>query len=724
MWKCRKKPRKPSADQYAPLVARAMGGAERVLFSGAYVGEIRSGGDWFMVGGRKLRRFALRSALFFLLVGFQVPSSARAQGFVTTMPSRARVFAEIGSGVVVMKRDAADRYFVLATPRNVIWIYNANGKRVGQIPATGPEKGVAVKSDIGYAVDFDFDPSGRILVADRAANAVEIFSPEGVLIKKIAVFAPTGVVALPENQFAVSTLRPEYLVEIRSEQGALIRIFGDPAQAGADPDAKQLQDFGKVSGDGTGNIYYSFATLADPTVRKYDRFGYVNSEATLTADLYAAASAPAPSPDDRVQFGFNFSSMNLVDSYNSWVTIGNKGDVLFGGGLSPGLRTRLGGFGGGPVSAESASENLLAAESPTGLGGGYGRGGFRGGGGFGGDDVSAQGSFPKNSLRVHFDSKLVRPPGTGGATPGWPAAGATNSSGTASTSANNSTGAYIAPNNLIGPPNSIAPSVLLFDAPDPAAASGTGAVRTDSATEGTLSFSSSGTNAETGSTDDDLSTDSLAATDGAGGLTGPGAGMAFAAGLSNFGQPGGIFLPGALAGGGLFGHGFPRGTESPFGGGGFGPRFGDARSEAAGPFQGFAEHAGGMPFPHGHFGQGLNNVTATVKVNLDHKSVDPNEKLAITAVGIDPVSQDIWEGLGKVLVHFDKNGGYMGTYFIATPDGAPLRASAIVVELDRLIIASETQGIYEFARPDARVSRAPAQPASAAQAAPPAPVAQ
>jgi hypothetical protein len=41
-----------------------------------------------------------------------------------------------------------------------------------------------------------------------------------------------------------------------------------------------------------------------------------------------------------------------------------------------------------------------------------------------------------------------------------------------------------------------------------------------------------------------------------------------------------------------------------------------------------------------------------------------------------------------------------------------------------LIIASETQGIYEFARPDARVSRAPAQPASAAQAAPPAPVAQ
>ena len=118
-------------------------------------------------------------------------------------------------------------------------------------------------------------------------------------------------------------------------------------------------------------------------------------------------------------------------------------------------------------------------------------------------------------------------------------------------------------------------------------------------------------------------------------------------------------------------------------------------------------------------------MTATVKVNLDRKSVDPYEKLAITAMGVDPVSQDIWEGLGKVLVHFDKSGGYMGTYFIATPDGAPLRASAILVEPDRLIIASETQGIYEFARPDARVSRAPARPASAAQAATPqAPTAQ
>jgi hypothetical protein len=670
-----------------------------------------------MVGGRELSQFALRSASFLLLVGFQVPSPARAQGFVTTMPSRARVFAEIGSGVVAMKRDAAGRYFVLAKPRNVIWIYNASGKRVGQIPAAGSEKGVEVKSDIGYAVDFDFDPSGRILVADRATNAVEIFSPDGVLIKKVAVFAPTGVVALPENQFAVSTLRPEYLVEIRSEQGALIRSFGDPGQAGGDADAKQLQDFGKVSGDGTGNIYYSFTTLPDPTVRKYDRFGYVNSEATLTNDLYAAASAPAPAPDDRVQFGFNFSSMNLVDSYNSWVTIGNKGDVLFGGGLSPGLRTRLGGIGGGPVSAESASENLLAAESPTGLGGGYGRGGFRGGGGgAAGDDVSAQGSFQHNALRVHLDSKVVRSPASAGTAPGSPAAGTTGGSaaglaqGSSSTNAaNNSVGAYVTPIDPLAPSNSL----LLFNAPDANTADGSGSASADSATEGTLSFSSLGANAGTGSTDDDLSSDWLAA-GGAADLAGPGAvssgaGMAFAAGLSNFGQPGGIFLPGALAGGGLFGHGLPRGPGSPFGGGGFGPHFGDARPPGAGAAPGFADHAGGMPFPHGHFGQGLNNMTATVKVNLDRKSVNPDEKLAITALGIDPVSQDIWEALGKVLVHFDKSGGYMGTYFIATPDGAPLRASVIVVEPDRLIIASETQGIYEFARPDARVSRAPAR---------------
>ena len=70
-----------------------------------------------------------------------------------------------------------------------------------------------------------------------------------------------------------------------------------------------------------------------------------------------------------------------------------------------------------------------------------------------------------------------------------------------------------------------------------------------------------------------------------------------------------------------------------------------------------------------------------------------------------PLSQDIWAAVGRVLVHFDKNGSYLGEYFIATPEGAPLRVSAMIVEPDRLIVASDSRGIYEFTRFDRNASR-------------------
>jgi hypothetical protein len=93
-----------------------------------------------------------------------------------------------------------------------------------------------------------------------------------------------------------------------------------------------------------------------------------------------------------------------------------------------------------------------------------------------------------------------------------------------------------------------------------------------------------------------------------------------------------------------------------------------------------------------------------VKVNLDHLVSEPGDKPIITAVGVDPVSQDIWAAIGRVLAHFDKNGGYLGDYYITTPEGNPVHASAILVESDRLIVASDARGVFEFARPDLRAS--------------------
>ncbi len=320
--------------------------------------------------------------IIFLLAGFTAPFPAEAQGFVSAVPSRARVFPEIASGVIAMKRDSAGRYYILATPPDLILTFSSDGKRIGQIPNLTAQNG-----KIQYAVDFDLDANGRVLVADRAANAVEIFSPEGALVAKVPVFAPTGVVALPDGQFAVSTLRSKRLVEIRSDDGALVRSFGDPGDAGLDPNSKQLQKLGKVSGDGDGDIFFAFTALADPTVRRYDRFGYVTSEAIFSASMYDPS--PAATPDDRVQFGINFSETNFSDSYNAWTAVGNRGDILFGGGLSPGLGARTG------HTAQSATEDILSTASASGPGGG-GPGGMAGGG-----MVSAQGSYQQNSLQLH-----------------------------------------------------------------------------------------------------------------------------------------------------------------------------------------------------------------------------------------------------------------------------------------------------------------------------------
>lgn len=599
------------------------------------------------------RRFVITpwvgSSLLLVLAGLSVPAPVGAQGFESAVLSRARVFPEFNSGVVAMKRDSAGHYYVLPMPPKVIWILSADGKPIGQIPAAGSAADI-----IQYAVDFDLAPDGRVFVADRAANAVEIFSPAGARLAKIPVFAPTGVVALPNNNFAVSSLRSKRLVEIRNEDGTLVRSFGDPADAGVDSDPKQLQNLGKISGDGAGDIYFAFTTLPDPMLRRYDRYGYVTTEANYAAELYEPS--PAPAPDDRVQFGLNYSETSFEDSYNTWVALGNRGDLFFGGGLSPGLASHL---GGGPQTAQSATDNILSTGAASGPGGG-GPGGTAGGG-----MVSAQGSFQQNSLQLHVGGRR-------------PHQGAGNSQGSNSSS-----------DGAAGK-SSLDASVLQFNSQDSSSGDAFGSPASEDANQAnTLLAQAPGQALGTG-----------AFGRGFGGDTFGGAG--FGPGLFGFGGLGGGFGAGRF-----FSHDASQGLQGLFASSITTPPAGSKTATAgANPHASFAgrpgsPHSGGF---HGRFGEGLYNLTGTVKVNLDHSAASSQDKPVITAVGVDPVSQDIWEAVGKLLVHFDKNGGYLGEYFIATPEGAPLRVSAIIVEPDRLIVASDSRGIYEFTRFDQNAS--------------------
>jgi hypothetical protein len=213
------------------------------------------------------------------------PLAPEQEGNAREILARARLFAGIGPGVSALRRDSAGRYFILAAPANAIAIYGPGGQRLGQIP-NAHSRGAAIH----YAQDLDLDASGRVFVADRGANAVEIFDPDGSLRASIPVEAPTSVVALSDDEMAVAALQSPSLVGIFDVRGKLLRNFGSPPTLGPN----QLKSWGKIYGDPAGSIYFVFADLPDPTIRKYDRFGYVASEITLLASEFAS---PAEAKD-------------------------------------------------------------------------------------------------------------------------------------------------------------------------------------------------------------------------------------------------------------------------------------------------------------------------------------------------------------------------------------------------------------------------------------------
>src|SRR5271156_2548830 len=174
---------------------------------------------------------------------------AQAQGVQTVLHARRGVFPHGGRGAEAIERDAAGHYYVLAAPASVIWIYSADGKRIGQIPSAQAAGDATIK----FAVDFDRDPaSGRIFVADRGANAVKIFTAAGALEASVPVNAPMSVVALAGGEFAVVTLRSDHLVRVMNEHGKLIRSFGNIADAVNDPSQLTTPAIG-ASADSSAN---------------------------------------------------------------------------------------------------------------------------------------------------------------------------------------------------------------------------------------------------------------------------------------------------------------------------------------------------------------------------------------------------------------------------------------------------------------------------------------
>jgi hypothetical protein len=574
------------------------------------------------------------------LVVFASPVAG--QGLRSVVESHDRVFPGVGAGVTALKRDSSGRYYVLAKPETVISVFGPDGILIGQIP-NAKSNGATIR----YAVDIDLNPDGFLVVADRGSNAIVVFAPDGSFVSTTPVVAPTSVVALSDGQFAVTSLVSKRLVEVIDQRGKVVRSFGDPIQVEDQPDQQpsnkeQLMNRGRVSGDSAGGIYFAFTSVPDPTVRQYDRYGYVGYEALIPAHVFGETPQR---PNDRFEYTFGFSDESFSDQFRSSVTLGSSGDLKFSGGVGTGfgealrrgegfdqaIQQQTTGGGGGPLGAMfSGQVSRQGANFQLGMGtmsGGRGRMGF----GSVSDQTNSQGAA------LQFNSS--------------------NSNDTS---------------DLSQPSSSVDPSSM--------------------SAELQSSFGSNGTGAT------DPFSDSAAPLPGGGGL----------------GQ-------GGLSGAFVLGSGFGTGFGSfGFRQGGFGGGFGGHEGGAGGSTTGSGAHSAGagsgigmhgadgsshLGYRGGHFGSSSYAFTGGMRVNLgDLGRVSSFDKPIITAMAADPETHEIWAGIGDTLVHFNKDGDPVGIYYLTLSGGTALKPVAVLVEPDRLLIAGDPWGIFEFARPDKAAS--------------------
>jgi hypothetical protein len=294
-------------------------------------------------------------AILIVLFGHR-PASG--QGLQTTLHAGARMFPSVGPGVAALRRDSAHRYYVLAQPTTTVSIYDPAGRLIGQIPNANSRG-----ATIHYAVGIDIDSNDRLFVVDRGANAIKIFAADGSPIATIPVNAPTSVVALSAGQFAVTTLVSKRLVQIMDETGKVVRTFGDPADVAPGPQPSQPQDErerpipsalvdrGRITGDPSGNIYFSFRSLPDPTFQRFDRYGYSDFESVVPKDTFGAQQREK----GRVEFGYSMSALGWPTSFSAWT------DLHSISGLSLSDRARR-----GQRAAAASSASGSSADSPFG----------------------------------------------------------------------------------------------------------------------------------------------------------------------------------------------------------------------------------------------------------------------------------------------------------------------------------------------------------------------
>jgi hypothetical protein len=240
---------------------------------------------------QRLHPLCAVAALAVALAFFALP--ARAQEpyqYESDLTARRQIYSSVGAGFRQIRRGPNGNYYVLTAPAGAVFVYGPSGQRIGEVPtsAAAAAKGAALI----YGESFDVDHEGRLAVCDRGAKAVKIYSASGALTASIPMPVPVSVVFLPGGEIAVTSPATEHLVTAYDLEGKMVRDYGDREEIVDRADVNTQVNFGHLTADDAGNNYFSFDYLPEPTVRKFDRVGYLAMEISLkTLEFEPAAQA-------------------------------------------------------------------------------------------------------------------------------------------------------------------------------------------------------------------------------------------------------------------------------------------------------------------------------------------------------------------------------------------------------------------------------------------------
>jgi hypothetical protein len=96
-------------------------------------------------------------------------------------------------------------------------------------------------------------------------------------------------------------------------------------------------------------------------------------------------------------------------------------------------------------------------------------------------------------------------------------------------------------------------------------------------------------------------------------------------------------------------------------------------------------------------------------ITIEQGATPASTKPTIRALGTDPVTQEVWVAIGDELVHFDKDGNRRAGYRLSTKEGVRIEPTAILIEQNRILIAADTLGIFDFELPERQLPAPPPQ---------------